>query len=73
MNKYIVMSTSVPVKMIRFTTYFHSLGMAISRSIFLGSTLRFQINVRVQINVRGGKFAKINKHKGPNKGYGDEK
>ena len=27
-------------------------------------TLRFQINVRVQINVRGGKFEKNNKHTG---------
>ena len=28
------------------------------------TTLRFQINVRVQINVRGGKFEKNNKHNG---------
>ena len=30
-------------------------------------TLRVQINVRVQIIVRGGNFWKINKHTGPNK------
>ena len=33
-------------------------------------TLRFQINVRVQINVRAGQFVKINKCKGPNKHTG---
>ena len=30
-----------------------------------GSTLEFQINVRVQINIRAGKFAKNNKRTGP--------
>ena len=35
-------------------------------SVFDG-TLRFQINVQVQINVRGWKFAKNNKCTGPNK------
>ena len=29
--------------------------------------LEFQINVRVQINVRAGKFAKNSKHTGPNR------
>ena len=31
------------------------------------STLGFQINVRVQINIQVGKFAKNNKCTGPNK------
>ena len=33
-------------------------------------TLRFQINIRVQINVRAGKFEINNKHTGPNKDTG---
>ena len=37
------------------------------------STLRFQTNVWVQINVRGGKFAKNHKLTGPNKHNGWEK
>ena len=50
------MSTSVPVKMIRFTTYFHSLRMVISRSIFLGSnegninTLKYSFKARYDVS-----------------------
>ena len=34
------------------------------------ATLRFQIKVRVQINIQGGKFENSNKHTGLNKHTG---
>ena len=41
-----------------------------SNSIHFLGTLGVQINVRVQIMVRGGNFGKNNNHTGPNKRTG---